>query len=153
MVTLHAVAVWRFRNDHTNIKQVYVYTVVPSMCTMRNDPTVWSSKVGKDRQSTYFCCCFLSHTHFSHAQHQPTVTALHVRWLEFFRDYQSFLQWLKTMDLDMSNLNPFVKDMDAVKTQLEKLKVSLLQLHADTLFSCSTVNQDRFSSLGVARST
>jgi hypothetical protein len=28
------------------------------------------------------------------------------------------------MDLDMSNLNPFVKDMDAVKTQLEKLKVS-----------------------------
>ena len=27
------------------------------------------------------------------------------------------------MDLDMSNLNPFVKDMDAVKTQLEKLKV------------------------------
>lgn len=52
------------------------------------------------------------------------MTALHTRWKEFFRDYQSFLQWLKTMDLDMSNLNPFVKDMDAVKTQLEKLKVS-----------------------------
>ena len=66
----------------------------------------------------------LSLSLFSYTQHQPTVTALHTRWLEFFRDYQSFLQWLKTMDLDMSNLNPFVKDMDAVKTQLEKLKVS-----------------------------
>ena len=67
----------------------------------------------------------LSLSLLSYTQHQPTVTALHTRWLEFFRDYQSFLQWLKTMDLDMSNLNPFVKDMDAVKTQLEKLKVSV----------------------------
>ena len=89
----------------------------------------------------FFLLFSLSLSHFSHAQHQPTVTALHVRWLEFFRDYQSFLQWLKTMDLDMSNLNPFVKDMDAVKTQLEKLKVSLLQTHAGT-FCCSTVNQN-----------
>ena len=69
----------------------------------------------------------LSHTSIhccSFSEHQPTIVALHTRWKEFYKDYQNFIQWLRTMDLDMSNLNPFVKDMDAVKTQLEKLKVS-----------------------------
>ena len=63
-----------------------------------------------------------THTH-SYSINQPTVHALCTRWSEFYQQYQSLQQWLRTMDTEMSNLNPFVNDMAIVRLQLEKQKV------------------------------
>ena len=49
-----------------------------------------------------------------------------MRWAEFYREFLSFEQCYRNLDIEMSNLNPFVTDMGVVKTQLEKLKVSCL---------------------------
>ena len=59
------------------------------------------------------------------APHQAKIVALGMRWAEFYREFQSFEQCFHNLDIEMSNLNPFVNDMAAVKTQLEKLKVWL----------------------------
>ena len=45
------------------------------------------------------------------------------QWAEFHSHYQSFSQWLRNMDTDMANLNPFVSNMATVQLQLVKLKV------------------------------
>ena len=55
--------------------------------------------------------------------HQPVMAALATRWAEFYREFLSFEQCFHNLDIEMSNLNPFVTNMDVVKTQLEKLKV------------------------------
>ena len=70
------------------------------------------------------CHCVLNPlTSYSISQHQPTVAAMATRWAEFYREYQSLQQWIRNLDMDMSNLNPFVSDLSAVKIQLEKMKV------------------------------
>ena len=43
--------------------------------------------------------------------------------MEFHSHYQSFHQWLRNLDTDMANLNPFVSNMATVQMQLLKLKV------------------------------
>ena len=60
---------------------------------------------------------------FSFTPQQPVVAALSVRWAEFYREFLSFERCFHNLDIEMSNLNPFVGDMGVVKTQLEKLKV------------------------------
>ena len=67
-----------------------------------------------------------THTHsHSYSLNQPTINAVCSRWNEFYQQYQSLQQWLRTMDVEMSNLNPFVNDMAAVRLQLEKQKVCM----------------------------
>jgi len=61
---------------------------------------------------------------FSYTQHQPTVSSLLSRWAEFYQEYQSFEKGSQRLDMDMSNMNPFISDMEAVTSQLEKLKVT-----------------------------
>ncbi len=64
--------------------------------------------------------CVIFH---SYIQHQPTVSALMGRWAEFYQEYQSFEKCSQRLDVEMSNMNPFVSDMESVKMQLDKLKV------------------------------
>ena len=70
-------------------------------------------------------CVLNTLTSYSISQHQPTVAAMATRWAEFYREYQSLQQWIRNLDMDMSNLNPFVSDLSAVKIQLDKMKVGL----------------------------
>ena len=57
------------------------------------------------------------------ARHQPEVNLLSQQWAEFHSHYQSFHQWLRNIDTEMANLNPFVSNMATVQMQLMKLKV------------------------------
>ena len=72
----------------------------------------------------------------SYTQHLSTVAALMSRWAEFYQEYQSFEKCSQRLDVEMSNMNPFVSDMDAVKTQLDKLKVKFCVLIFVRLFHC-----------------
>ncbi|CAI8007197.1 Dystrophin, partial [Geodia barretti] len=56
------------------------------------------------------------------ARHQPEVNLLSQQWAEFHSHYQSFHQWLRNIDTEMANLNPFVSNMATVQMQLMKLK-------------------------------
>ena len=48
-----------------------------------------------------------THTHsHSYSLNQPTINVVCSRWSEFYQQYQSLQQWLRTMDVEMSNLNP-----------------------------------------------
>ena len=58
------------------------------------------------------------------SRHQPEVNLLNQQWAEFHGHYQSFHQWLKNMDTEMANLNPFISNMATVQVQLAKLKVT-----------------------------
>ena len=60
---------------------------------------------------------------YSVTPHQPKIAALSTRWAEFYREFLSFEQTYRNLDIEMSNLNPYLNDMAAVKVQLEKLKV------------------------------
>ena len=60
---------------------------------------------------------------FRYLLHQSSVASMMTRWAEFYHEYQSFERCSQRLDTEMSNLNPFVSDMDAVKAQLDKLKV------------------------------
>ena len=51
------------------------------------------------------------------------MNLLSQQWAEFYTHYQTFHQWLRNMDTDMANLNPFVSNMATVQMQLIKLKV------------------------------
>ena len=64
------------------------------------------------------------------ARHQPEVNLLSQQWAEFHSHYQSFHQWLRNMDTDMANLNPFVSNMATVQMQLMKLKVHYVCVRA-----------------------
>ena len=61
---------------------------------------------------------------FRVSRHQPEVNLLSQQWAEFHSHYQSFNQWLRNMDTEMSNLNPYISNMATVQMQLAKLKVS-----------------------------
>ena len=71
---------------------------------------------------------------FTHSvsRHQPEVNLLSQQWAEFHSHYQSFHQWLRNMDTEMANLNPFVSNMATVQMQLVKLKVKC-SIHTYTL--------------------
>ncbi len=58
------------------------------------------------------------------SQHQSTVAAVATRWAEFYREYQSFQKWINNLDMDMSNINPFIGNLSSVRIQLEKMKVT-----------------------------
>lgn len=60
---------------------------------------------------------------YSVSQHQSTVAAMATRWAEFYREYQSFQQWIHKLDTDISNINPFIGNLGSVRIQLQKMKV------------------------------
>ena len=60
------------------------------------------------------------------SRHQPEVNLLSQQWAEFHTHYQSFHQWLRNMDTEMANLNPFISNMATVQMQLWKLKVQCI---------------------------